>query len=640
MPAVTSRVWPELRLEKTLGRLGVWLQRLVVGLAGAYILMLGVLMVVRASYPFELEWIEGVSLDVIRRILLGKPLYTAPSAEFLPLTYNPFYFLVSAGAARLVGLGFLAPRMVSILATMGCLFFCYRLVWEETHNAAAGWVAAGIYAASFRFAGAWMDLAKVDALFLCLLLAAFYFQFRRKGWQWQIVSSILWVMSYYTKQLALPVFGIMAFASLITSRGRSWVTWLSASALGALIFGTLDLLTAGWYSFYTVDILRYHHWTTTLWPVARQFVGTFWPALTIAVAYLAILWRFEQRSAAPIALLAATLLLASGSVFLKQWTYDNGFLPACLGMALLVGLWLGSTYKLFPPSSWKSAIQLVSLLLLIIQNGLLWFDPRQQIPTADNLAKTQRFVAFLQSLPGEVWVFSHGHFGYLAGKGDFLHSAPLGDLIGGAVPPETSDTFRRRAMARQVWSDTIHQQKADWVVSDKLDNPYFLPYYVIYSQFAEADIFKPVTGATSFPRVLLSRNPIVNGGELIVSQPVIESFFEQGWSALQDGVRWSNEVTASIQLSLNANRDYDLGITARLSCDGALPKREQIDVEWNDHLLGSLYFDACLPQTVHFDVPAPWIEAKSSNELRFVNRSAAFRLGLTSLALQPKALQP
>ena len=37
----------------------------------------------------------------------------------------------------------------------------------------AGLVAAGLYAASYRFSGAWMDIARADSLFLFLILGAF-----------------------------------------------------------------------------------------------------------------------------------------------------------------------------------------------------------------------------------------------------------------------------------------------------------------------------------------------------------------------------------------------------------------------------------------------------------------------------------
>ena len=60
----------------------------------------------RARYPFELEWMEGGVLDHVRVVLSGQPLYRAPSVEFTPFIYTPFYYAVCAALARVFGVGF------------------------------------------------------------------------------------------------------------------------------------------------------------------------------------------------------------------------------------------------------------------------------------------------------------------------------------------------------------------------------------------------------------------------------------------------------------------------------------------------------------------------------------------------------
>src|SRR5262249_3960426 len=72
----------------------------------------------RVGYPFELEWIEGAVLDTVQRALDGKSLYPPPSIEFVALNYTPLYYHVCAWVARLVGPGFTAMRIVSIVATL------------------------------------------------------------------------------------------------------------------------------------------------------------------------------------------------------------------------------------------------------------------------------------------------------------------------------------------------------------------------------------------------------------------------------------------------------------------------------------------------------------------------------------------
>src|SRR5262245_19847897 len=59
----------------------------------------------RMSYPYELEWMEGGSLDDVARVLAGQPLYTTPTLQFIPYAYPPLYFWIGAGFARVFGNG-------------------------------------------------------------------------------------------------------------------------------------------------------------------------------------------------------------------------------------------------------------------------------------------------------------------------------------------------------------------------------------------------------------------------------------------------------------------------------------------------------------------------------------------------------
>ncbi|HEY6867400.1 MAG TPA: hypothetical protein VI792_09090, partial [Candidatus Eisenbacteria bacterium] len=79
-----------------------------------------VLAAARLAYPFELEWLEGGSLAMMRRILAGKPLYAAPSLEYVAFNYTPFYYWVSSLLARAIGDGFAPLRLVSIASSMAC----------------------------------------------------------------------------------------------------------------------------------------------------------------------------------------------------------------------------------------------------------------------------------------------------------------------------------------------------------------------------------------------------------------------------------------------------------------------------------------------------------------------------------------
>jgi hypothetical protein len=128
--------------------------------------------VLRLAYPFELEWIEGAVLDTVYRVLAGQSVYPRPSLEFIALNYTPLYYHVGAWAARLIGPGFMALRLVSLLATLGTFVVLFECVRRVTANKLAGVLAVCLYAATYRLSGTWFDVARADSLYLLLLLLA------------------------------------------------------------------------------------------------------------------------------------------------------------------------------------------------------------------------------------------------------------------------------------------------------------------------------------------------------------------------------------------------------------------------------------------------------------------------------------
>jgi hypothetical protein len=81
----------------------------------------------------------------------------SPSIFYILTSKTPFFFTwqpLMKGFEE----GFLAACLISVLATLGC-FCSFRLIWDERISLPAV-VAVGLYAASYRFSGAWMDIAK------------------------------------------------------------------------------------------------------------------------------------------------------------------------------------------------------------------------------------------------------------------------------------------------------------------------------------------------------------------------------------------------------------------------------------------------------------------------------------------------
>src|SRR6266513_2662125 len=93
---------------------GLRLLWVVLGVAAAAVASFAVVAVRRATYPYQIEWLEGGAVEHVRRILQGRALYPAPSVDFVAYPYPPLYFLLSAGVALFTGVGYLPLRIVSI----------------------------------------------------------------------------------------------------------------------------------------------------------------------------------------------------------------------------------------------------------------------------------------------------------------------------------------------------------------------------------------------------------------------------------------------------------------------------------------------------------------------------------------------
>ena len=133
-----------------------------------------IIALLRITYPFELEWLEGGSLDHVRRIFEGEKIYVTPSLDFVPYAYAPLFFYLSAGLAKITGLDFFPLRLISFLSSVGAIVTIFFLIRRETGDKFSGLLASGLFAATFEIGGSFFDIGRVDSLFVFLLLVGMY----------------------------------------------------------------------------------------------------------------------------------------------------------------------------------------------------------------------------------------------------------------------------------------------------------------------------------------------------------------------------------------------------------------------------------------------------------------------------------
>jgi 4-amino-4-deoxy-L-arabinose transferase-like glycosyltransferase len=426
----------------------------------------------RAAHPYDIEWMEGVVVDHILRVLAGEPLYVAPTLDFTPLIYPPFFYYVGAAATLVFGEGLLAPRLVSIAASIGCLVVLFLFARRETGEASAGLLAAGLYAATFELSGGWFDLARIDNLFMALLLGGSYLVRFHTSTRTLLLAGGLMFLAAFTKQTAIVVAGALCLQLLLAQGLRSALTFGLSFGVPLLVSAlSLHLVSDGWHSYY-VYILPSEH--------------------LILPAYLGIFFLHDLLRPLPIASLLFITLLASAALRVRNAVEEERsrllfyllFLPALMlgsaGSRIHVG---GAGNVLLPAyaavalgvavaasqvvsgrvlaTSMKAGFvgPLVSVALLA-QLAMLAFDPRPYVPNEATVRAGDRFVAEIEAIEGDVFTPDHGYLGARVGKKSFAHYVPLWDVLRGGpsrVQLELLHDMRQRIRGREFDAIFIHQ---------------------------------------------------------------------------------------------------------------------------------------------------------------------------------------
>ena len=199
----------------------------------------------RIGYPFELDWMEGGSVELAARAAAGHSLYSPPSLAFVGWTYTPLYYWVAAAVAQLTAIGFLPLRLVSLLASLVSMTTLGWIVTRETGDRIAGLAAAGLFAATFQISGAWFDIGRVDSLFLALTLLALAWGRSARSVHGGVALGVLAFLAFFTKQTALLALLPVLIYLVITRRRAGIPALIVLLALVAISTHRIAVLADG-----------------------------------------------------------------------------------------------------------------------------------------------------------------------------------------------------------------------------------------------------------------------------------------------------------------------------------------------------------------------------------------------------------
>ena len=503
-PAVAAQPWPRPAAHGALSS-AARVMRLATALAGlAAIAAYLFVALSRLGYPFPVEWLESNSLVEVHRILAGRPLYTAPTVQYVPDGYPPLYFAVSAGLARVLGVSYLTLRLVSLVSSLCCFALLARLVQRETGSLAAGIGAAGLFAAAYSVTDTWFDVGRVDSLFLALSIGGLYAARWMRRTPGAVAAGVLLAGAALTKQTGLAE-GVVVVAALLTGprRGLACVAALTEITVLGVSTLVLGLASGGWYVYYVFELMGEHS-------LAGSGFAWFWTALATGVGLAACAAligapRVPRVLAAGCAALAvegyAALVHSDGTI--------NDVLPAYLAVALLAGLALGRGAAAGRGTasggraawSWRVTVAPAVLILAQVAVLLAGLRPSQAIPTPADRSVGEQVLAGLRAIGGTVAVPGDPGLSLMAGMAPAAQEDAAHDVLR-ASDQAAIDSFRRsaaRAVAGRRFSAIITGSPGP-----PFANPASLSRY--YHRCAQpllagvpAGVFVPVAGARVRP---------------------------------------------------------------------------------------------------------------------------------------------
>jgi hypothetical protein len=383
------------------------------------------------GYPYELEWMEGGSVQVAARVFQGKSIYVAPSLHYVPYAYTPLYYWVTGVLAHLTGIGFFPLRFVSLVSSLGCFALLFSMVRRETGDLVAGALGVGLFAATYEVGGAWLDIGRVDSLFLCLLLAACALGRRAERWPGAVATGLLFFAAFFTKQSGLLA-AVPVLVVLVVTRRRVGLvaagTFVAAVGVSTLV---LNATTGGWYVWFVFGELV-HQGTdgaTLNRFVADDLLRPVGWAVLLAVAGVGVgLWRRPTET--DWAYWVAVAAGLAGSAFISR-IHSGGardtLIPLYAVVALLGALGYDALRRsgLGAPSLAGVALAAV----VVLQVGARVDHPSHLLPTAADTAAGRRFVAQVRAAHGDVLVLDHPWYETMAGKPSFAQGEAVHDVL-------------------------------------------------------------------------------------------------------------------------------------------------------------------------------------------------------------------
>jgi len=416
----------------------LFLKALAVFAAGYYIVLFLYISFSRLSFPIAIDWVEGAVLVQVKQLLAGHSLYAEPGASYTALIYPPLYFYISAGLALLLGFGFMPLRLTSLLATCGCLLLIFLITRRNSASKLYGVIASGLLASTYAIVWSWFDFARVDMLYMFLILLGLYFLNRGRSAD-PVLAGICFSLSFFTKQSALFfVLPLLLLSSLFhRKQALALILTFAISAVAGTLL--LNYTSAGWYDYYVFTLPANHKLDISPERILYLFVSMLAPlTLALGIGMLPAVLEpksfFHDNDYRFFFTLTFAIILTCVVSALSPGSTRNAYIPAYALIAILFGMGLQRLQSAITRFSRAEIVRavLTSLLLVLclLQFSFLQYRTGDYLPAPQDWKRAEALIKYIAQANGDVLIPSHSYLSLYVDKRLFYHDASLWELNG------------------------------------------------------------------------------------------------------------------------------------------------------------------------------------------------------------------
>jgi len=430
-----------LNLEKTTR----WL---AIAIGIAFIALVLTLSIIRLAYPYEIEWMEGAMMDHVVRILSGKPIYTAPSIDFVAWLYPPLYYYAVAAVAKVTGIGFLSGRIVSLASTIFTALALGHITRVITKNLTLGLLTTALYFATYHTTGFYFDIVRNDAFFTMVIVAAALAAVALPKRFGVVASALILCAAFLTRQQA--IFFLPPITLWYWLRERKDGVAFGMIAVGLSIAANLILnhLTDGWSNYYMFRIpsaKQADFMIIRMFDVFPNFaLGAFSISFIAGIVLILLkcsgaisvsdcleksrskIHTFFASDAGLIVMMMFSALAAGAMSLGNEGGYRNVMMPFVAFVIPALPIALVELQKLRPVFS------RYIYLPVLFQFAALYFNPFSQkmlIASPHQQRGGDEFMRNLAAMTGEVFIPYHGYITLQAGKQSHAHILAAIDVL-------------------------------------------------------------------------------------------------------------------------------------------------------------------------------------------------------------------